>query len=198
MKTSLYTPLKFKAHSITGWLNLELMQQAFARVKANKGAAGVDKISIREFKFKLNSRLKGIIKDIADRNYQPSPLRRSYVPKPNGKKRPLGIPTIRDRLAQEALKRLLEPLFEPLFHDDSFGFRPGRSCHQALDRIIEYKKLGYHYVVDADIVGCFDNISFKVIMQALSAVIADGNILTTASTLLKCRIYRKRYIQRCG
>ena len=102
--------------------------------------------------------------------------------------RPLGIPVIRDRTAQEVIRRLLEPIFEPIFHDNSFGFRPGRSCHDALERIKAYRAEGYQWVVDADIVGCFDNIPRKVIMQTLSWEVADGNILTAVERFLKAGV----------
>jgi len=191
MKVTLFKPNKFKAHSITGWLDINVLNNAFKKVKENKGAPGVDNQSIQEFRCDLRSRLISIIKRVRNKTYFPSPLRRTYVPKPNGKKRPLGIPTIRDRVLQESIRCIIEPLFEPQFHDCSFGFRPGRSCHDAIDRIMLYKKLGYKFVVDADIVGCFDNIPFNIIMKALATTIADGNILTLIERFLNAGINYK-------
>jgi len=191
MKVTLFKPKKLKAHSITGWLDINVLNNAFKKVKVNKGAPGVDNQSIQEFNCDLKHRLINIIRQVKNRTYFPSPLRRTFVPKPNGKKRPLGIPTIRDRVIQESIRCIIEPLFESQFHDCSFGFRPARSCHDANDRIMLYKKLGYTFVVDADIVGCFDNIPFNIIMKALAATIADGNILTLIDRFLNAGINEK-------
>ena len=94
------------------------------------------------------------------------------------KLRPLGIPVVRDRVAQAVIRRLLAPVFEPQFHDASFGFIPGRNCHQAIERVLELHRQGYKVVLDADIAGFFDNLPHRVIMEAVAAEIADGNILS--------------------
>jgi retron-type reverse transcriptase len=99
--------------------------------------------------------------------------------------RPLGIPAVRDRIAQEVLRRLLSPVFEPLFHEDSYGFRPGRNCHQALVRVLNLYKEGYKFVLDADIQGFFDNIPHSVIMAGLAYEVADGNILDLVESFLR-------------
>ena len=101
---------------------------------------------------------------------------------------PLGIPAVRDRVAQEVLRRLLTPLFEPLFHDASYGFRPGRNCHMALTQVLKHHEAGYQVVVDADIQGFFDNLLFKVIMQAVAAQVADGNILNLIEKFLRAGV----------
>ena len=130
------------------------------------------------FEANLEQNLIALMKDLKTRgDFQPLPSRRTYVDKVPGKKRPLGIPCVRDRIAQEVLRRLLTPLFEPLFHEQSYGFRPGRSCHDALRKVDELHKAGYRFVLDADISGFFDNIPHDVIMRGLRNVIADGNIL---------------------
>ena len=100
----------------------------------------------------------------------------------------LGIPAVRDRVAQEVIRRLLTPIFEPLFHDNSFGFRPGRNCHQAVERVLEYHKQGYRVTLDADISGFFDEIPHRVIMEGLAHEVADGNILGLIQKFLRAGV----------
>ena len=190
MEFKFFKKLKHKAHSLTGCITLELLKKAFDKVKRNKGAAGVDKITIGMFETNLAENLAKLQRELVSRNYKPKPLRRVYIEKDGGGKklRPLSIPCVRGRTAQEALRHIIEPFFEPLFSDNSFGFRPKRSCHDAIRKIISYRDKGYKFVVDADIVGCFDNIPHNVIMKALSAVIADGNILTAVERCLKAGV----------
>jgi RNA-directed DNA polymerase len=171
---------KQKVHSLTGRIDDRLMREAFKAVKRNRGAAGIDKVSIAMFEENLDSNLAALMKDLKTRgNFVPKPLRRKWIAKDASqtKFRPLGIPAVRDRVAQEVVRRLLEPIFEPLFHDSSFGFRPKRSCHQAIKRVLEHHQAGLGVVLDADISGFFDNIPHKLIVQAVAAEVADGNIL---------------------
>lgn len=171
-------PLLRKFHSLTGRITLQVMHDAFRAVRRNRGAAGVDRQSIGMFEANLDQNLIALMKDLKTRgDFQPLPARRSYIDKGGGKKRPLGIPCVRDRVAQDVLRRLLTPLFEPLFHEQSYGFRPGRSCHDAWRKVDELHQEGYRFVLDADISGFFDNIPHDVIMTGLRNVIADGNIL---------------------
>ena len=143
--------LNVKHHSLTGRITLPLMYQAFRRVKRNRGAAGVDKVSIDMFEANLADNLHALMGSLKRGTFQPLPTRRKYIDKGGGKLRPLGIPAVRDRVAQEVLRQLLSPLFEQLFHDDSYGFRPGRSAHDALERVKELQRLGHRFVLDADI-----------------------------------------------
>ncbi len=170
---------KVKVHSLTGRITPQLMRQAFRAVKRNRGAAGVDKVSITLFAANLEENLAALMRDLKTGVFRPLPLRRVHIPKGPGsnKLRPLGIPVVRDRVAQEVIRRLLAPIFEPRFHDASFGFIPGRNCHQAIERVLELHRQGYKVVLDADIAGFFDNIPHRVIMEALAAEVADGNIL---------------------
>lgn len=177
-------PLPVKHHSLTGRITPQLMHEAFQAVKKNRGAAGVDRVSIGMFENHLEQNLDALMRQLKGGTFRPKPARRTYIDKGGGKKRPLGIPCVRDRVAQEVLRRLLEPLFEPLFHDHSYGFRPKRSCHDALRNVDQLHKAGYRFVLDADIRGCFDNIPHDVIMTGLRNVVADGNILNLVESFL--------------
>ena len=178
---------KQKVHSLTGRIDDRLMKQAFKAVKRNRGAAGIDKVSIAMFEENLDANLASLKRDLKTRgSFVPKPLRRVWIPKDaKGKKlRPLGIPAVRDRIAQEVIHRLLGPIFEPLFHDCSFGFRPGRSCHQAIERVLSFHEQGDRVTLDADIAGFFDNIPHKLIVDAVAEEVADGNILNLVKKFL--------------
>jgi group II intron reverse transcriptase/maturase len=182
-------PLKIKHHSLTGRITLKLMHEAFRSVKRNKGKAGVDKVSIKMFEANLEQNLLALMRDLKTRGaFQPKPARRSYIDKGGGKLRPLGIPAVRDRVAQEVLRRLLNPLFEPLFHQDSHGFRQKRSCHTAMVRLHEIADAGYRDLFDADVKGFFDQIPHPVIMRGLRNVVADGNILDMVERFLRAGV----------
>lgn len=178
---------KRKEHSLTGRITDKLMLQAFKTVKQNRGAAGVDKVSVQMFDANREENLTALIRDLKRGTFQPRPLRRVHIPKggKSTKLRPLGIPVVRDRVAQEVLRRLLSPIFERRFHDDSFGFRPGRNCHQAILRVLELHRQGFQVVLDADIKGFFDEIPHRIIMEAVAAEVADGNILRLVQKFLK-------------
>jgi RNA-directed DNA polymerase len=182
-------PKKIKTHSLTGRITPQMMEAAFRKVKRNRGAAGIDKVSIELFQNNLEQNLLALMRCLKNGTYQSRPLRRVLIPK-GQQTRPLGIPAVRDRVAQEVVRQLLSPLFERLFHDDSYGFRPKRSCHRAMQKIIELKQQGYTHVLDADISGFFDNLPHKVIMDALAAEIADGNILRIVERFLKAGVMK--------
>lgn len=174
---------KLKHHSLTGRITIELLAKAFKSVKRNKGAAGVDRVSIAQYENNLGMNLAELMRVMKQRHrYQPQPNRRVWIPKTfrrrkNSPLRPLGIPGVRDRVAQEVVRQLLEPIFEPKFHPHSTGFRPNRGCHTAVQLVLEAKKQGLRIVVDADIKGFFDNLPQDVIMKAVCEEVADGNIL---------------------
>lgn len=140
--------------------------KAYQKVKANRGAAGVDGQSIAEFEENLGSNLYRIWNRMSSGSYMPPPVRRVDIPKGDGKTRPLGIPTVADRIAQMVVKQRLEPLLEPVFHEDSYGYRPGRSAHDAL-AVARQRCWRYDWVVDLDIKGFFDNIDWTLLMRAL-------------------------------
>ena len=178
---------KRKVHSLTGRIDDRLMMQAFKAVKKNRGAAGIDKVSIEMFQQNLDVNLAALKRDLKTRGkFIPKPLRRAWIPKDakGTKFRPLGIPAVRDRVAQEVVRRLLEPIFEPLFHDCSFGFRPQRSCHSAINRVLSFHEEGDRVTLDADISGFFDNIPHKLIVRAVAEEVADGNILNLIEKFL--------------
>jgi len=153
------------------------MHRAFRAVKRNRGAAGVDKVSIRAFEANLDDNLAALMFDLKHGRYRATPLRRAYIPKGEGKLRPLGIPTVRDRVAQEVVRSILEPIFEPHFSEFSFGFRPRRNAHQALEALRAAHADGFKWVVDADIQAFFDNIPHDLILNRVAERVADGNIL---------------------
>jgi group II intron reverse transcriptase/maturase len=175
-----------KVHSLTGRITLDRMKAAFKAVKSHRGAAGVDKVSIRMFEHNRDENLAALMREMKGGHFRPQPLRRVHIPKAPGSKetRPLGIPVVRDRVAQEVLRQLLQPLFEPQFHDASFGFRPRRNCHMALERVLELHRHGHTHVLDADIQGFFDNIPHEAIMRRLAQTVADGTILTLVQRFL--------------
>ncbi len=162
------------------------MLQAFLAVKQNRGAAGIDKVSVKMFDANRDENLAALMRDLKTGNFRPKPLRRKMIPKGPGTKtlRPLGIPVVRDRVAQEVIRRLLAPIFEPQFHDASFGFIPKRNCHQAIERVLKYHREGDRVVLDADIAGFFDQIPHRVIMAALATEVSDGNILRLVEKFL--------------
>jgi group II intron reverse transcriptase/maturase len=181
---------KIKVHSLTGRITSKLVFEAWRAVRRNRGAAGVDKVSIRMFEKNLDANLDRLMRELKQRTFEPLPARRVYIPKDakGTKFRPLGIPAVRDRVAQEVLRRLLNPIFEARFHGHSYGFRLGRSCHDAVEKVLELGRQGYRYVLDADISGFFDNLSHSAIMRELSDVVADGNILGLVEKFLRAGV----------
>jgi RNA-directed DNA polymerase len=178
---------KFKVHSLTGRITPRLMIDAWKAVKRNKGAAGVDRITVEKYQENWDKNLSLLMRRLKTREgYTSPPLRRIHIPKGNtDKTRPIGIPTVDTRCAQEVIRRLIEPIFEIQFHNNSYGFRPGRNCHQAVECVLKHIEEGHKFVVDVDIKGFFDNISHDVILTMLRAEIADGNILDIIETFLR-------------
>ncbi len=181
---------KQKVHSLTGRITSRLLFESWKAVRRNRGAAGIDKVSIGMFEQNLDANLTRLMRELKDGSFLPLPARRVYIPKDAKatKFRPLGIPAVRDRVAQEVLRRLLNPIFEAKFHDHSYGFRPGRSCHQAVEKVLELGRQGYRWVLDADIAGFFDNLSHQAVMRELSDVVADGNILRLVEKFLRAGV----------
>jgi hypothetical protein len=145
-----------KVHSLTGRITLPLLFQAFKAVKRNRGKAGIDKVSIQMLEANLEQNLLALMKDLKEGSFQPFPLRRAYIPKNEKEMRPLGIPAVRDRVAQEVVRRLLTPYFEPHFHPHSFAYIRGRNAHQAIRSLLARHRQGLRMVLDADIKGFLD------------------------------------------
>jgi RNA-directed DNA polymerase len=166
--------------------SIRTLEAAFRKVKSNDGAAGVDRVTIARFEERLETELPRLSMALMDGTYRPQAIKRVMIPKPGShEKRPLGIPTVRDRVVQTALRAALEPIFEHEFLDGSYGFRPGRSCHQALGRVWRALKSGQVHVVDADLRKFFDTIPHELIMRGLKERVSDGKLLFLVNAFLK-------------
>ena len=162
------------------------LRAAFAEVKANRGGAGVDHQTIEMFESHLEANLEYLSRSLREGTYRPQAIRRVWIPKPGKKeKRPLGIPTVRDRVVQAALRHALEPIFERDFGEHSYGFRPNRGAKDALRRVSALLKKGYTWVVDADLKGYFDTIPHGPLMDRVQAKVADGRVLRLVERYLK-------------
>src|SRR5271165_6967852 len=162
------------------------LRAAFSQVAANKGAAGVDHVTVKMFDEHLEANLKNLSEDLQSGLYRPQQIRRHYIPKPGSKeKRPLGIPTVRDRVVQTALQMVLEPIFEHDFAEHSYGFRPGRGCKDALRRVDQLLKEGYTYIVDADLKSYFDTIPHDRLLALVAQKVSDGRVLSLIESFLK-------------
>ncbi len=148
-------------------LSRDNLNRAYKKVKANKGASGVDKQSVEELGSYLKENGEKVIYDLRNRKYFPKPVRRVYIPKSNGKKRPLGIPTALDRMIQQAMAQPISDIYEKVFSDSSYGFRPNRSCHEAIKQALDYLNDGYEWVIDIDIERFFDKVNHDKLIQVL-------------------------------
>ena len=159
--------------------------EAWMSVKHNHGAAGIDKMPTEELDVYLPKHMDEIVSSICDKKYKPSPVRRVYIPKPNGKQRPLGIPTVVDRVVQQAAAQVLSRVYEPVFSDYSYGFRPQRSCHMAIHKALEYLNDGYEWVVDFDIEKYFDTVNHDKLISILREQVNDSATLHLVRSFLK-------------
>jgi len=167
----------------------DFLEGALERVIANKGSPGVDNERIEDILAKgKETVLRELHEQLKAGKYRPRKVKRIFIPKPNGRKRPLGIPTVRDRVVQTAMKRLLEPIFEADFLDCSYGFRPNRCAHDALEKIRRTMNAGYPVVLDGDIKGFFDNINHDKLLEFLRLRISDRRILKVIRKWLKCGV----------
>ena len=168
----------------------ETLAAAWTKVRANKGAAGVDGQSIERFEARADLYLAELSTALREGSYRPQAVKRVDIPKGDGRTRPLGIPTVKDRIVQQAVRLVIEPIFEAGFRDESYGFRPGRGCHDALREVDRLIKEGYAYVVDADLAGYFDSIPHDRLMARVEAKVSDGRVLDLIRGWLKADILK--------
>ncbi len=155
------------------------LDQAFKKVKSSKGAAGIDGQTIEDFSVNLSENLTMLAKELREKSYAPKPVKRVEIPKPGGKGiRKLGIPSVRDRVVQQALLDIIQPIFDPEFHPSSYGYRPGRSCHQAIAKATLFiRRCELQWVADMDLSKCFDTLDHGIIIKSIRKRITDGSIL---------------------
>ncbi|BCO08572.1 group II intron reverse transcriptase/maturase [Desulfolithobacter dissulfuricans] len=167
-------------------LSRENLVKAFYKVKSSKGAAGIDGQSIDDFAGSLATNIDHLLTELQDKSYQPLAARRVEIPKPNGGKRLLGIPAVRDRVVQQALLDILQPIFDRDFHPSSYGYRPGRSCHQAISKATMFiRTYERKWVVDMDLSKCFDTLNHDLILASFRRRVSDGSILGLLEKFLK-------------
>lgn len=154
------------------------LNRAYKKVRSNKGAGGVDKMEIESLKDYLVAHKEVLISSILDGSYRPNPVRRVSIPKDGGKQRLLGIPTVVDRVVQQAIAQVLSPVYEQQFSEHSYGFRPNRSAHQALNKCKEYITADYKYAVDMDLEKFFDTVQHSKLIEVLSRTVKDGRVIS--------------------
>ena len=159
-------------------LQKQRLLRAFDKVKSNAGAAGIDGQSVNDFGLNLSAEIDHLLRELKDKSYRPAPVRRVEIPKPDGSTRQLGIPTVRDRIVQQVLLDILQPLFDPDFHPSSYGYRPGRSAHQAIAKASLFiRRYRRRWVVDMDLSKCFDTLDHELIIQSFRRRVTDGSLL---------------------
>ena len=176
---------------ITKILERDNLNLAFKNVKANKGASGIDELSIEETEKFIKEHKNQIVWQLYNRKYQPQPVRRVEIPKANGGVRKLGIPTVLDRVIQQAMVQVLSPIFEPYFSEYSYGFRPNRCCQMAIIKALEYFNDGYDWIVDIDLEKFFDNVPHDRLLRMVSDVVKDGNVVSLVNKFLKAGVMIK-------
>lgn len=167
------------------------MNQAYLKVKKNKGAGGIDKMEIDELLEHLKSHREEILTSLREGSYKPQPVKRVEIPKENGKTRKLGIPTLTDRVIQQAIHQIINPIYEKQFSETSYGFRPNRGCHDALRKCQEYGNQGYGYVIDMDLEKFFDTVNQSMLIEMLSRTIKDSRVISLIQKFLNAGIMNK-------
>lgn len=167
-------------------LSSQVLKAAFRKVKSAKGAAGIDGQSVHDFAKQEDENVAQLVYELRSKTYRPQPNRQVAIPKDDGGERLLGIPCVRDRIVQQALLNLLQPIFEQQFHPSSYAYRPGRGCHQAIAKVTKFiREHELEWVVDMDLTRCFDTLNHDLILKAFRQRIADGSILQLLQLFLK-------------
>jgi RNA-directed DNA polymerase len=175
-------------HLLERILATENMELAWKRVKANKGAPGIDGVTIEQFPDQTRPLWGDIRASLATGSYLPKPVLRVEIPKPTGGSRPLGIPTVLDRLIQQSIAQVLTPIFDPEFSESSFGFRPNRSAHQAVRQLREYLRQGYRIAVDIDLAKFFDTVNHDLLMHCVGRKVRDKRVLALIGKYLRAGV----------
>lgn len=176
-------------------LSEENLQKAIRKVKKNKGAPGVDKMTVQEVEEWFDQYKEELISKILNKQYKPMPVKRVYIPKPNGKQRPLGIPTVVDRVIQQAMLQVLSEIYEPIFSDHSYGFRPNRSAHMAMGEVLGYLNAGYEWIVDLDIEKFFDTVNHDKLISILRERVNDSRTLHLIRAYLQAGVLDKGLVR---
>lgn len=169
----------------------ENLNRAYKKVVANKGAGRVDGMKVEELGTYIKENKDEIIRSVRSRTYVPKPVRRVYIPKGDGKMRPLGIPTVLDRVIQQAVAQPITDIYEGTFSEFSYGFRPGRSCHDAINQALKYLNEGYEWVIDIDIEQFFDKVNHDKLIQILREQVNDSTTLNLIRKYLKVGVMEK-------
>lgn len=176
-------------------LSKENLNKAYKQVYKNKGASGVDGVTVEELFAYIKEHKEEILWQIRNRKYKPQPVRRVYIPKDNGKFRKLGIPSVIDRVLQQAIVQVLTPIYEEQFSNNSFGFRPNRSCEMAVIKVLECFNDGYDWVVDIDLQSFFDEVNQDKLIGIIRRTIKDGNLVSLIGKFLQSGVMEKGVIQ---
>ena len=164
------------------------MNEAYKRVKTKNGAGGVDDMEIEDLPEYIRENWDSIKEQIRERKYKPQPVRRAEIPKPDGSKRKLGIPTVMDRVIQQAIAQVISPMCEPLFSENSYGFRPNRSCEMGIKELLKFLNEGYEWIVDIDLEKFFDNVPQEKLMSLVHNIINDGDTESLIRKYLKAGV----------
>jgi group II intron reverse transcriptase/maturase len=173
----------------------ENLNKAYKKVIANKGASGIDGTTVEELGDYIKSNKDNIVSSIRNRKYFPKPVRRVYIPKSNGKMRPLGIPTALDRTIQQAIAQPITDIYEEIFSENSYGFRPNRSCHDAIKQALNYLNDGYEWVIDIDIKQFFDKVNHDKLIQILREQVNDSTTLNLIRKYLKAGVMEEGLVK---
>ena len=176
-------------------LSKENLNNAYKQVYKNKGASGVDGVTVEELFSYIKEHKEEILRKIRNRKYKPQPVRRVYIPKENGKMRKLGIPSVIDRVLQQAIIQVLTPIYEEQFSDNSYGFRSNRSCEMAITKALECFNDGYDWIVDIDLQSFFDEVNQDKLIGIIRRTVKDGNLVSLIRKFLQSGVMEQEVIQ---